>query len=150
VLVEEKNASEDEANRIDFSRDRDLQSYRSASRRNMPSSIGATSYNEGNGEASPYGWTGGYESSEYASEDAKEADEDSTNDREDVRSNLFSMIHRERIAMLIVPAIMLVSLIFVLILTFYMGSIPELLGALASSILIVTLIIYGAATLLKA
>jgi hypothetical protein len=50
----------------------------------------------------------------------------------------------------IVPLSMLASLIAVLVLTFYTASIPEFLGALASSILIVTLIIYGAAILLKA
>ena len=50
----------------------------------------------------------------------------------------------------IVPIIMFVMIIVVLGLTFYTSTIPEFLGALTSSILIVTLIIYGAATLLKA
>ena len=50
----------------------------------------------------------------------------------------------------IVPIIMFVMIIVVLALTFYTSTIPEFLGALTSSILIVTLIIYGAATLLKA
>ena len=50
----------------------------------------------------------------------------------------------------IVPIIMFVMIIVVLALTFYTSTIPEFLGALMSSILIVTLIIYGAATLLKA
>jgi hypothetical protein len=50
----------------------------------------------------------------------------------------------------IIPGIILILIIAVLILTFYTETIPEFLGALASSILIVTLIIYGAATLLKA
>jgi hypothetical protein len=50
----------------------------------------------------------------------------------------------------IVPIIMFFLIIVVLALTFYTSTIPEFLGALTSSILIVTLIIYGAATLLKA
>jgi len=50
----------------------------------------------------------------------------------------------------VVPLLMLVLLVAVLVMTFYSGMIPEFIGALISSILIVTLIIYGAATLLKA
>lgn len=50
----------------------------------------------------------------------------------------------------IIPAAIFLGLVAVLILTFIMGAIPEFPGALASSILIVTLIIYGAAILLKA
>jgi hypothetical protein len=50
----------------------------------------------------------------------------------------------------IIPSIIFMALIFVLVITFVTGTIPEFPGALASSILIVTLIIYGAATLLKA
>lgn len=50
----------------------------------------------------------------------------------------------------ILPIIMFFMIIVVLALTFYTSTIPEFLGALTSSILIVTLIIYGAATLLKA
>lgn len=50
----------------------------------------------------------------------------------------------------IIPAAIFLALVAVLILTFIMGAIPEFAGALASSILIVTLIIYGAAILLKA
>jgi len=49
-----------------------------------------------------------------------------------------------------VPLAILACLILIMTLTFYSGSIPEFPGALASSVLIVTLIIYGAATLLKA
>ncbi len=52
--------------------------------------------------------------------------------------------------LLTVPSILFISLIASLMLTFYASVVPELLGALVSSILIVTLIIYGAATLLKA
>lgn len=50
----------------------------------------------------------------------------------------------------IVPIVIFFMIIVVLALTFYTSTIPEFLGALTSSILIVTLIIYGAATLLKA
>jgi len=48
-----------------------------------------------------------------------------------------------------VPVLILLTLIAVLVITFVTGTIPEFLGALASSILMVTLIIYGAAKLLK-
>lgn len=50
----------------------------------------------------------------------------------------------------VVPAILFLALVIVLVMTFITLNIPEFPGALASSILIVTLIIYGAATLLKA
>lgn len=49
----------------------------------------------------------------------------------------------------ILPVIMLAMIAVVLVLTFYTSTIPEFIGALTSSILIVTLITYGAATLLK-
>ncbi|MDD1749992.1 MAG: hypothetical protein LUO89_08960 [Methanothrix sp.] len=53
-------------------------------------------------------------------------------------------------ALQVIPVALFLALVIVLVLTFITGSIPEFPGALASSILIVTLIIYGAATLLKA
>lgn len=49
-----------------------------------------------------------------------------------------------------VPVLLLLTLIASLVLTFITGIIPEFPGALASSILMVTLIIYGASRLLKA
>jgi hypothetical protein len=52
--------------------------------------------------------------------------------------------------MQVIPAAIFLALVAALVLTFITESIPEFPGALASSILIVTLIIYGAATLLKA
>jgi hypothetical protein len=52
--------------------------------------------------------------------------------------------------MQVIPAAIFLALVIALVLTFITESIPEFPGALASSILIVTLIIYGAATLLKA
>lgn len=70
-----------------------------------------------------------------------------TEDDAEPRSGLFGLaIVSEQI----VPIIMFFMIIVVLALTFYTSTIPEFLGALTSSILIVTLIIYGAATLLKA
>ena len=53
-------------------------------------------------------------------------------------------------AMQVIPAVIFLGLVSALVLTFITESIPEFPGALVSSILIVTLIIYGAATLLKA
>jgi hypothetical protein len=53
-------------------------------------------------------------------------------------------------ALKVIPAALFLALVIVLVMTFITESIPEFPGALASSILIVTLIIYGAATLLKA
>ena len=50
----------------------------------------------------------------------------------------------------IAVVVMILVLIVNLVLTFYAKIIPEFGGALLSSILIVTLIIYGSATLLKA
>jgi hypothetical protein len=50
----------------------------------------------------------------------------------------------------IIPIAIFLALLIVLVLTFITFTIPEFPGAVASSILIVTLIIYGAATLLKA
>lgn len=50
----------------------------------------------------------------------------------------------------VIPVVLFLALVIVLVMTFITLNIPEFPGALASSILIVTLIIYGAATLLKA
>ena len=50
----------------------------------------------------------------------------------------------------IIPIVIFLALLVVLVLTFITYTIPEFPGAVGSSILIVTLIIYGAATLLKA
>ncbi len=67
----------------------------------------------------------------------------------ELKTRLFELTG-DKSALLAVPAAMLIALIALLILTFYSESIPEFSGALASAMLIVTLIIYGAATLLKA
>ena len=76
-----------------------------------------------------------------------QSSDDIAEDEVETRGGLFGLdIAAEKI----VPIIMLVLIIVVLAFTFYTSTIPEFLGALTSSILIVTLIIYGAATLLKA
>jgi hypothetical protein len=64
-------------------------------------------------------------------------------DLEQDNSGLFGLVQ-------MIPIIIFLALLTVLVLTFITYTIPEFPGAVASSILIVTLIIYGAATLLKA
>lgn len=59
-------------------------------------------------------------------------------------------LDRDAISIPAVPIAMLLALIVLMVLTFYTRSIPEFPGALASSLMIVSLIIYGTATLLKA
>jgi hypothetical protein len=89
------------------------------------------------------------DSSDHLSQDASyQSSEDVENEGED-EDGLWGL-HRAGSLIQIVPVAMLILIIVVLVLTFYTATIPEFLGALASSILIVTLIIYGAATLLKA
>ena len=120
---------EGEVRRIKFSRDRDLQRYRSASR------PGTTAGNQGDKKEL---------STEAAPETADE--EDGYPDRQ---GGIFDNFEGWG-ALQVIPAVILLLIIVVLALTFITESIPEFPGALASSILIVTLIIYGAATLLKA
>lgn len=153
-------ADEGEVRRIKFSRDRDLQRYRSASR------PGTTAGNLGDkielsteAPASLPGYHGdsqglrqdpGYEGKVYPfpSEAAPETadEEDGYPDRQ---GGIFDNFEGWG-ALQVIPAVILLLIIVVLALTFITESIPEFPGALASSILIVTLIIYGAATLLKA
>jgi hypothetical protein len=83
-----------------------------------------------------------------AEEEEPKADADEVS-RETFGDRLLSY-NWERGSMQIVPAIILLTIIIALVLTFYTETIPLYAGALASAILIVTLIIYGAATLLKA
>jgi hypothetical protein len=85
-----------------------------------------------------------YPGPDSASDDSPEG---ASEDDEEPHRMLFGI---EISAEKIVPIIILVMIIVLLALTFYTPAIPEFLGALTSSILIVTLIIYGAATLLKA
>ena len=90
----------------------------------------------------------GQEKGNYASEDesriSKEAEGVSDSEMK------FGWLGGSREASHIAAAVMIVVLIASLVLTFYTKIIPEFVGALVSSILIVTLITYGAATLLKA
>ena len=83
------------------------------------------------------------------SAEGKEVAEIAEESSNKLKTRLFELTG-DKSALLAVPAAMLVALIALLILTFYSESIPEFTGALASAMLIVTLIIYGAATLLKA
>jgi hypothetical protein len=90
-----------------------------------------------------------YERQEEDVEDLEKEDD------QEMRPSRFAIFGREvdlgeTASQKVVPAFIFLVLVSVLILTFVTESIPEFPGALASSILIVTLIIYGAATLLKA
>ncbi|HUI40316.1 MAG TPA: hypothetical protein VLY86_05265 [Methanothrix sp.] len=174
--VEAESEPEDfddaEHEHIRFTRQRDLHSYKSASRSASGFSSGPRPTNYGTedevgiergfgeerepryhqrdlqegrkyGEENPE-----YGSGQYASEPGPYHEEEEAESYEDgggVRG-LFGSGG----SLQIIPAVILVTLISVLILTFLTESLPEFPGALASSILIVTLIIYGAATLLKA
>ncbi len=165
----EVDVSHEDAERIRFSRQKDLQSYRAASRSRSTVDFGnSQEHQEHQGESNygNYGNEVGYErGSEQRNEQRSEqsygqsyeqvphiSQEDNSLEeisREGLRDRILTMsLDRESIQ--IVPTIILLSLIVALVLTFYTESIPEYPGALASSILIVTLIIYGAATLLKA
>ena len=78
------------------------------------------------------------------------ADSDQIHSFEEIEDGIEEEDFRTIGMMQIIPAIIFLSLVVALVLTFITESIPEFPGALVSSILIVTLIIYGAATLLKA
>ncbi|HSD58899.1 MAG TPA: hypothetical protein VLB04_12040 [Methanotrichaceae archaeon] len=174
----EVDGSHEEAERIRFSRQKDLQSYRAASRSRSTVDFGnsqehreehqgesnygnygnETGYERGSeqrnegryiqsyGQSHDQGSVQGYEQVPHISPEDEGSEE---NLKEGLRDRILTMsLNRESIQ--IVPTIILLSLIVALVLTFYTESIPVYPGALASSILIVTLIIYGAATLLKA
>jgi hypothetical protein len=177
-----------EVRRIVFSRDRDLQSYKSASRphdiegpfeehreKRVEERMGgrvryrtaskiedqikdqfenrADDQRLSQGHQSDYQdfrQDQGYEAREFPNSsetDSGVADEEDSYDdsRKGFIDNLGGLG-----AMKIIPALIFLVLVLVLVLTFITGSLPEFPGALTSSILIVTLIIYGAATLLKA
>lgn len=155
----------EDTSRIKFSKDKDLERYRASririSQKDSSDSEytvtdnghtdGDTEYRamdfedsvgDKQSENSPtYGFAGSAEGNE-TSEAAEESDGES-------KLNILDLIG-ENSALLVVPMVILVVLIALLLMTFYYDSIPEFTGALASSMLIVTLIIYGAATLLKA
>jgi hypothetical protein len=181
----EVGGAREDAERIRFSRQKDLQSYRAASRSRSTVDFGnsqghqeqqgGSSYgNYGNETGYKKGHEGGSEqrnegsygqsyersygqsygqsqdqSYEQVPHISPEDEGSEENPKEGLMDRLLTMrLDRESIQ--IAPTIILLSLIVALVLTFYTESIPEYPGALASSILIVTLITYGAATLLKA
>ena len=128
---------------IRFNSPNNLQNYRSTS---VEPDI---SNHETSSSCQPQEYGGsGREGGNYASEDesriSKEAEGVSDSEMK------FGWLGGSREASHIAAAVMIVVLIASLVLTFYTKIIPEFVGALVSSILIVTLIIYGAATLLKA
>lgn len=184
----------DSAERIKFSRHKDLQRYRAASRSRSRAGLEGPEGSDISGSADGYGGSGsrvqefdsnydrteeqgdelgnergygqgheqGYEqrseqrieqspdqiSHISAEDEGPEADFDEVSSKS-LGDRLLSF-DWERESMQIIPAIIFISIIIALVLTFYTESIPLYAGALASSMLIVTLIIYGAATLLKA
>lgn len=157
----------EDAEKIKFSREKDLQSYRAASRPRSAADLGDSQkqqeelnygdekgYENGSGSGSGQRYEQSYEQGLdpithiSAEEEGPKADADEVS-RETFGDRLLSF-NWERGSMQIVPAIILLAIIIALVLTFYTETIPLYAGALASAILIVTLIIYGAATLLKA
>jgi hypothetical protein len=135
-----------EGERIRFSRHRDLASYKAASR---PQSVQDEREAKGS-QAEPAGdlalQGAGPQGNEYSPPEAEPEESEESSER----ANALLGLDRRRAVQLVPAAAILLMIISLLVLTFYTESIPEFLGALASSILIVTLIIYGAATLLKA
>lgn len=164
------------ARRIEFSRNRDLQSYKAASRPRKTEEPGSEQIGErieerieeeseeliedripAGGQRAPQSYLEALQDSRkdssYVSREPQGDPEIASEVEEEIyepRKGSLSDIFMERGALQIIPAGILLALIFVLVMTFITESIPEFPGALASSILIVTLIIYGAATLLKA
>lgn len=162
--AEDADDESEESSRIKFSRDKDLERYRASRRHRGIADYRAADYRDQRGDVQAqaeealsheYEYADSTDDRERDAENAAEnASEDTAEDAvpgfgEGARSRLFEF-SGDKSALLAVPTILLVALIALLILTFYSESIPEFSGALASSMLIVTLIIYGAATLLKA
>lgn len=162
VKLDEEDEDERDVRPIKFSRDRDLQRYKAAHR---PLTVAGSLEEKGQlSTEAPASMPGYHEESQGlrknpgregrehpfpseavpAPETADE--EEGYPDRE---GGIFGNFDGWG-AMHVIPAVIFLLIILVLALTFITESIPEFPGALASSILIVTLIIYGAATLLKA
>jgi len=91
-----------------------------------------------------------FESEERDEIPIEQVDSDQIHPIEEIEEGIEDDDFRSIGAMQIIPAVIFLGLVSALVLTFITESIPEFPGALVSSILIVTLIIYGAATLLKA
>lgn len=168
-----------DTSRVKFSRDKDLQRYRASRIRRSNPNVGDSDHRDtdhsdiGNSYIDMEYRDTEYRSTEPEnSEDERQIENISSNDSnyelqastegiddtetaeaEEINDELKSRLLRftsDKSALLAVPTTMLIALIALLILTFYSESIPEFTGALASAMLIVTLIIYGAATLLRA
>lgn len=175
----DSDIEETEARPIRFSRHKDLQSYKAASRpRRIEEPAEAPieeriedeveeriearipveerraprEYESAPRDRHEYGRDSGYVSREYRGEAeiAPEAEAETETESYDAGKTGIMDVFGENGALQVIPIGILLALIFVLVMTFITESIPEFPGALASSILIVTLIIYGAATLLKA
>ncbi|MDM7938945.1 MAG: hypothetical protein QUS07_01215 [Methanothrix sp.] len=162
VELLDEDLEDDEAKeprRIVFSKESDLQRYRSATRpKDRDENSNAELPSEESLQNSPRnGFVQGqrrfrkrpaYSSVQDEGQSAmNEPEEDFTDDPDSGGS---SVNPGDLGALKVIPMIIFSCLVIVLGLTFITESIPEFMGALASSILIVTLIIYGAATLLKA
>lgn len=150
---------EDEGKEADFSGARDLQNYHGAARsRDLGHSPGEESrYPESQGQRRSWDAPGYRNGSNYSSQSYEPYGQDASHDSSSIEAeeedsqDKFSLgLAGDWSAAQIIPALLLLMIILTLVLTFYTSVIPEFPGALASSILIVTLIIYGAATLLKA
>jgi hypothetical protein len=155
--AEKRREPEEEAERIRFSRHKDLQSYRGASRSTVANLGDSQDLPDTYREPSAYNDYGRVPAGAPVESDGQvdgqedEAGPEPELPEHEANRGLFSLAGQgQALQLQVVPAVILVSLVAALVLTFYTGSIPEFPGALASSILIVTLIIYGAATLLKA
>ncbi|NPV61197.1 MAG: hypothetical protein HPY61_00945 [Methanotrichaceae archaeon] len=162
------DGADDGTRRIRFSKERDVQSYRASFGRQDGSQNGRQveadlayqeqprSYQEEwraepvrDPEVQSRPSYEGYQSEPAAPESNAAEEEYGPADYPSERGGgIFSLGELE--TMQIIPGLMLIAISALLVLTFYAEKIPEFPGALASSILIVTLIIYGAATLLKA
>jgi len=183
--TEKESEDEEESPRIEFSRHKDVQSYRAASKssQSLPSKAAENGINDSSSRDYPGAYQeeyqaeyqaenradnlvevpgnppmeyqddqadSGYRYSEYDSNSDDSSEGELEEDGHDIYQGGVWDILGERAALQIIPAAIFLGLVVILLLTFLTGTIPEFPGALASSILIVTLIIYGAATLLKA
>jgi hypothetical protein len=134
----------EEGERIRFSRHRDLVSYKAASR---PQSVVEKREIQGSPAepaTDPALQVAVHQENDYSPPEAEPEEGDESSGK------AILGLDRRKAVQLVPAAVFLLMIVSLLLLTFYAQSIPEFLGALASSILIVTLIIYGAATLLKA
>lgn len=174
---DEETGAEKEPRRIEFSRDRDLQRYRSATRQQDDNNGGFEArfrariddrfVDPGNRQRPSSGYEEGYighfdrgsremiasaRGEERATDGQGEPEEHVEQDEGPDQLELLEKMGGIGAlgSIKVIPAALFLALVIVLVLTFITQSIAEFPGAMGSSILIVTLIIYGAATLLKA